>query len=222
MHTGHRQRMKHRFKETGLSGFNDINVLELLLFYAVPRQDTNPLAHALIERFGGLNEVLEASMDELMEVPGVGENVATLLKLFPAVCKRYLTNQHNKKIAYNTVSELKNYIIPLFAFEPEELLYMICMDSGNHITYCQVMSRGSEEAVYADTKKIAQIAITRKANSVVLAHNHPSGIAEPSPSDIAVTKQIRECLQLCDVELLDHFIVADDDCISLRKYGYLM
>lgn len=214
--------MKHRFRETGLTGFDDINILELLLFYAVPRQDTNPLAHTLIERFGGLNEVLEASMDELMDTPGVGENVAILLKLFPSVCKRYLENQRKKKIAYTTVSELQDYIIPLFAFEPEELLYMICMDSGNHITYCQVISRGGEDAVYADTKKIAQIAITRNASSVVLAHNHPSGLAEPSPSDIAVTKQILECLRLCDVELLDHFIVADDDCVSLRKHGYLI
>ena len=221
MHAGHRQRMKQRFAETGLLGFDDLNALELLLFYAVPRQDTNPIAHALIDRFGSLNQVLEASLDELQEVEGVGANTATLLKLVPAICQRYLQNKGREKVSYTTISQLQDYIIPLFAFEAEELLYLICMDSANHIIHREIVSQGNEEMVFADPKTIARIAMKWKASRVVLAHNHPSGLPTPSASDIALTKIIQDALDLFNIELMDHFVVSDLECSSMRKLGLL-
>ena len=221
MHSGHRERMKQRFRETGLNGFDDINALELLLFYAIPRQDTNPVAHALIDRFGSLHAVIDAPYEDLLKVPGVGENVATFLKLIPAVCKRYTQSKQKQRVKYTSLEDMENFVIPLFSFEMEETLFVICLDTANRITYCEPISQGSAEAVKAEPRKIVEIALERRAARVVLAHNHPSGIAAPSPSDISLTHNIQLSLKLFNIELLDHFIVADDECVSLRKHGCL-
>ncbi len=221
VHSGHRERMKQRFRETGFNGFNDVNVLELLLFYAIPRQDTNPIAHALLNRFGGLNEVIDAPYEDLLKVPGVGENVATFLKLIPAVCKRYTIGRRKPKTVYTTIEEMANFVVPLFSFDMEETLYMICLDSGNRIIFCEPISVGGMESVRVEPRKIVEIALARRASRVVLAHNHPSGIAAPSESDISLTYTIRDSLRLLDIELMDHFIVAEEMCVSLRKHGCL-
>lgn len=218
MHSGHRERLKQRFRETGLESFNDINALEILLFYGIPRQDTNPIAHALLERFGSFQGVIDAPYEDLLKVPGVGENVATLLKLIPAVCKRYTQEKQKRKQSFSSIEELEDFVVPLFTFEMEETLFVICMDSGNHITYCEAISQGGLDYVPVDPRKILQIAIDRRASRVVLAHNHPSGIAAPSVSDVNLTRNIQECLGLFEIELLDHFVVAEEMCVSMRRH----
>lgn len=220
MHSGHRERMKQRFRETELNGFDDVNVLELLLFYALPRQDTNPLAHKLIKRFGSFQDVIDASYDELMSVPGVGQNVATFLKIIPAVCKRYTRTKQKRKMAYTSYADLENYIVPLFSFDSEETLFMICMDAGNRITYCEPLNKGQADSVYVEPRDVVRIAMNEKACRVVLAHNHPSGVAMPSTSDIALTASLKDALGLFNIELLDHFIVAEETCTSMRKHGF--
>ncbi len=220
IHSGHRERMKQRFRESGLDGFHDVNVLEMLLFYVIPRQDTNPLAHALLEEFGSLEGVLDAGYEELLEVPGVGESVATFLRLFPSVCKRYIRGKQMKKIPYTTLEQLEDFVIPMFTFDMEETLYMICMDSGNHVTFCDVIGQGNEDSIYVDPKQVVRLAMKRRAERVVLAHNHPSGVAAPSVSDISLTNTLKDSLALFNIELMDHFIVAGETCASLRKHGY--
>lgn len=219
MHTGHRERMKRRFRETGLNGFDDVNVLELMLFYVIPRQDTNPIAHGLIKRFGSLHDVIDAPYDELIKVNGVGESVATFLKLIPEVCKRYTRAKQRKKISYTSLKDMAEFIIPLFSFEMEETLFLICLDAGNHITYCEQVSNGNLDSVLIDPRQIVQIALDRRATRIVLAHNHPSGIASPSPSDVSMTLTLKDALHLFNIELLDHFIVAEETCVSMRKHG---
>lgn len=221
MHSGHRERVKQRFRETGFHGFNDINALELLLFYAIPRQDTNPVAHALLNRFGTFHGVIDAPYEDLLKVPGVGENVATFLKLIPAVCKRYIQGKQKRQKSYVTMDDLIDFVIPLFTFEMEETLFMICMNGANHITYCEPISQGGMDYVSIEPRKILEIALDRRAVKVALAHNHPSGIAAPSVSDVNLTKAIQECLALFNIELLDHFIVAEEICVSMRRYGAL-
>ena len=221
IHSGHRERMKQRFRETGFDGFNDINALELLLFYAVPRQDTNPIAHALLNRFGSFHGVIDAPYADLLKVPGVGENTATFLKLIPAVCKRYTQGKRKRQKAYLTMEVMANYVVPLFSFEMEETLFMICLDTGNRITYCEPICQGGLDYVPVDPRKILEIALERRATKVVLAHNHPSGVAAPSISDMKMTKSIQECLALFNIELLDHFVVAEEMCVSMRRHGGL-
>ncbi len=219
MHAGHRERMKQRFRETGLKGFDDVNVLELMLFYVIPRQDTNPIAHALINRFGSLQGVIDATYDELVKVKGVGENTATFLQLIPAVCKRYTREKQKKKAAYTSLKDMADFVIPLFSFEMEETLYLICMDEGNHITYCESIAQGNLDSVGIEPREVVQKAMERRAVRVVLAHNHPSGIPSPSLSDVSLTQTIKEALRLFNIELLDHFIVAEEACVSMRKHG---
>ena len=221
IHSGHRERMKQRFRETGFRGFSDINALELLLFYVIPRQDTNPIAHALIERFGSFHGVIDAPYEDLLKVSGVGENTATFLKLIPAVCKRYIQGKQIKQMSYVTMESMMDFIIPLFSFEMEETLFLICLDSANRITYCEPIVQGGLDYVPVEPRKILEVALERRAVKVVLAHNHPSGIAAPSISDVNLTKNIQECLALFNIELLDHFIVAEELCVSMRRYGAL-
>ena len=221
IHSGHRERMKQRFRETGFQGFSDVNALELLLFYAIPRQDTNPIAHALLNRFGSFHDVIDAPYEDLVKVPGVGANTATFIKMIPAVCKRYIQGKQKPKKAYLTMEQLEDYVIPLFSFEMEETLYLICMDSGNRITYCEPIAQGGMDSVVAEPRKILEIALDRRAVKVVLAHNHPSGIAAPSVSDMNLTRDIQSCLALFNIELLDHFVVAEEMCVSMRRYGGL-
>ena len=219
MHSGHRERMKQRFRETGFKGFSDVNALELLLFYAVPRQDTNPLAHALLRHFGSFTGVIDAPYDDLIKVPGIGTHVATYIKLIPEVCKRYTQEKQMKKMAYTTPEQLEEFVIPLFSFDMEETLFVICMDSGNRIICCERMCSGDPDSVVIDPKKIIKFVIEKRASRVVLAHNHPSGIAAPSPSDVAMTQNIKQVLECFNIELLDHFIVAEEASVSLRRHG---
>lgn len=219
IHSGHRERMKQRFRETGFMGFNDINALELFLFYAIPRQDTNPIAHALLERFGSFHGVFDARYEDLIKVPGVGEHVATLIKLIPAVCKRYTQGKQRQKMSYTTLEELEDFVVPLFSFDTEETLYVICLDSGNRVIHYQDVSHGGLDYVKVESRKILEIALERRAAKVVLAHNHPSGVPLPSVSDVQMTTSVQESLALFDIQLMDHFIVAEEVCVSMRKHG---
>lgn len=221
IHSGHRERMKQRFRETGFDGFSDVNALELLLFYAIPRQDTNPIAHALLDRFGSFHGVIDAHYEDLLKVNGVGENIALFLKMIPAVCKRYTQGKQKKQKSYLTMADMEEYVIPLFSFDMEETLFMICLDGGNRITYCEPICQGGLDYVPVEPRKILEVALDRRAKKVVLAHNHPSGIPVPSLSDVKMTHAIQECLALFNIELLDHFVVAEEMCVSMRRHGGL-
>lgn len=219
IHSGHRERMKKRFLETGLNGFDDVNVLELLLFYAIPRQDTNPVAHALLERFGSVHGVFEATVDDLKTVKGVGENAAILLHLIPQVCKRYMFSKKKRNEIITSLDDLYRYILPLFAFDAEEFLYMLCLDSGNRVLDCSQISQGAVDTVNVNSRKILEVAVARHASKIVLAHNHPSGILTPSYADIEISKRLESALKVFEIELMDHVIVGDGECISMRREG---
>ena len=220
IHAGHRERVRQRYLETGLKGFDDVNVLELLLFYAMPRQDTNPIAHALLDRFGSLHGVLEASIQELKTVNGVGENTAILLSLVPEISRRYLFGKKQTRKSLSTTQELFDYVLPLFAFHLEEYLYMVSMDAGNKVLACSEVAQGAVDSVNVNTRKILATALEKRASKIVLAHNHPSGILIPSPADIAITRELQEALKVFEIELMDHIIVGDGECFSMRCGGY--
>jgi DNA repair protein RadC len=220
IHEGHRERMKKRFAEHGLENFDDHNVLELLLFYALPRGDVNPVAHALMERFGTLAAVFDAPADELCKVPGVGENTATYIKLIPQAGRRYLMSRSRFDDILDSTKKAGEYLLPLFFAERDEVVYTICLDAKCKVLSCRLLFRGSVNSASVSIRKIVENALLCNSTSVIIAHNHTSGIALPSPEDQDTTRRIDAALKAVDIVLADHIIVADDDFISLADNGF--
>ena len=221
VHDGHRERMKRRFIQAGLEGFNDHNLLEMLLFYAVPRKNTNELAHKLIEHFGSLTAVFEADFEELKTVEGVGDNVATLIKLAPQLGKRYLEEKSVPKNVISSISAAGEYFVAKFMFEVNEVAYALLLDSANGIIACKQISRGVVNATEVGVRMLVETAIKSNAASVIISHNHPAGPPLPSKEDEYCTELVRKALELVDIKLLDHIIVAGKEFQSLNKVGLM-
>ncbi|MBE6908004.1 MAG: DNA repair protein RadC [Ruminococcaceae bacterium] len=219
VHDGHRARKKRQFREHGLEAFADHEALELLLYFAVPRVDTNPTAHRLLERFGSLSAVLSATPEELEAVEGIGENAATMLSLvLPVVRRAYLQSQR-ADVILSSIEQLGQYFCRLFFGERQEVFYEACLDAKGKLLRCLKLAEGSVDAVNVNVRCIAENALRYNASSVALAHNHPSGIALPSPDDNTTTLLAYEALRTVGITLADHIIVADNDFVSLRQNG---
>ena len=218
-HDGHRQRLKTEFLARPDS-FPDHKLLELLLFYANPRSDTNPLAHELLERFGSLAGVLDASPEELQKVKGVGEHAAVLFKAAKELSGRYLTvRTQMDDIARNSrdyFSQLRYY----FFGAQRELLYLLCMDGKHKVLGIRKLGEGNVNSVNITPRLLAEAALSLNAAAVVLAHTHVSGFSLPSDEDIATTESLAPFLAKLGIELVDHVIFVDDDMVSLRDSGF--
>ena len=222
IHDGHREKMRRRFLSGGLEQFADHEALELLLYYAIPRRDTNPIAHALLARYGSLSAVLAAPVEDLQKVEGIGENAAVLLKLVPRLCaKARLADADRQELILNTASRAGAYLLERFYGEQNEVIYQLCLDRKGKLLACKKLGEGSIASAALDVRKLVENAILHSASSVVLAHNHPSGIASPSHEDYAATDRARNALETIGVALADHIIVADGDFVSLAESGYL-
>ncbi len=221
LHSGHRQRLKRRYRKEGLRSFEPHEALELLLTYAIPRRDTNALAHRLIARFGGFDKVLEADLQSLMEVEGIGEHAAILLKtVFD--CRAYYEAQKNQKgfVASSSAAAIR-YAQSLFVGEQCEVSYLMCFDAKLRLINCQEITRGSLNQTAVSIRRIVEIASLNKAVSVILTHNHPNGVAMPSDEDIEATRQIMRALSLIDVTLADHIVVGEKFAVSLADTGVI-
>lgn len=219
LHTGHRDRLRQRFIKEGLDGFNEINALELLLFYCVPRKDTNDLAHRLLDRFGSYSNVLNAPYEELKKVYGVSDYVATYLKLQGEAVRYYLTNRKIDGTVVRTSADYGELLCTYFEGRPNEMVFLLCLDAKCKVICCREIAEGSVNIAGVSIRKIVDAALSSNATSVVLAHNHPSGIAVPSGEDIHTTFQAYEALRAVEVILLDHIIVADGDFTSMVESG---
>ena len=208
VHEGHRDRMKREFLQGGLRHFSEPRVLELLLFYSRLQGDVNPLAHRLLEAFGSLSGVLDASPADLAKVPGVGENTVVLLKLIPAVAARYLASRTSADVIISDSASLRTLFLPYFFGARNEMSFLACFD-------------GKLKLLGVRLRKIATEALALGATAVVLAHNHPSGIATPSQEDIFITHYIRDALQPLGITLYDHVIMTDDEMVSLKDSRHL-
>lgn len=220
IHVGHRKRRKERFRNHGLNGFADHEVLELLLYYAVPRIDTNEIAHDLLKRFGTLDQVVHASVEELMKVKGVGENMALFLNLIPAAYQRIVQSEKADKIL-NSVEKSGQYFMRLLQNEHREVIYMACLDRKCKVISCCRLAEGDVNVAPLSIRQAAERALASNASMVQLAHNHPSGIALPSEEDIYVTRMIKDILYPLNIQLIDHIVVADNDFVSMRESGML-
>lgn len=221
VHDKHRERMRKRFKENGLNGFADHEALELLLYYAIPRRDTNPIAHALLERFGSLAGVFSAPIEALQQVEGIGDSTAVLLRLAPLAAQKARLEETEREVILNSRKSIGAYLLELFSQERTEVVCQICLDRKGKMLSCKRLGEGSACTVNLDIRKLVENALLSAASSVILAHNHPSGVALPSGEDWAATDRVKEALRTIGVELIDHIIVADNDFVSFSESGYL-
>ncbi len=221
MHDGHRQRLRKRYLQSNLLGFDDLAILELLLCFAIPRRDTNPIAHHLLDRFGSLAAVLEATPEELQQVEGVGESAAVLLTLVPAVARRHMEQRAQIHEPLRTTGQLAAYLAPRFFGERDEVVWLLCLDARLRPLDCRLLFRGSVNSSAISVRKIVEVAMGCGASSVVLAHNHTSGLAVASREDERTTQRLKAALDAVDILLADHIIIAGDDYVSMAASGCL-
>ena len=220
IHKGHRDRLKQRFLEEGLDNFTDIQVLELLLFYAIPQKDTNPIAHALLDRFGSLSRVLEADVEELKKVPGISDHSATLLALVTELCRYYQVDCSQRMEVLTTLDACGAYLVPRFFGRNNETVFLLCLDAKCKVLCCKEVGEGSVNSASISIRKIVETALSANATTVVLAHNHPSGVALPSAEDVQTTRRIAAALSAVEVHLADHIVVTEGDYVSMVQSGY--
>ncbi|GHU82207.1 UPF0758 protein [Clostridia bacterium] len=217
-HSGHRDRLRKKFLTNGFDGFENHEVLELMLYNAIPRKDTNPIAHNLIDYFGSLSAVLDAPIDVLIDA-GLSHNAALYIKMFPQVSRIYLDDKHNNTSKVVTEENIGSSLLTKFIGRDYEAVVLLLLDAKYKEVFCGVISKGSVNACEIYIRKIIELSILYSAKFAVLAHNHPSGIALPSTKDIQTTKQVSNALNLVEVTLIDHIIVADNDYVSLAQSG---
>ena len=221
IHEGHCERTRTHFTTCGMDSFSDVHVLVVLLFYAAPRGDTNPAAHALLSRFGTLDGVFSAPESELKKASGVGDAAAQLIRLVPQVARRCLMSRSAQIEILDTTSKCGQYLLPYFHGESEEVVYLLCLDAKCKALDCVLIHRGGVNVASIAARKVVKAALDANATSVVLSHNHPSGLALPSPEDRQTTLVLKAALEAVGIVLADHIIVADDDFVSLRDDGFL-
>lgn len=202
IHDGHRSRMKQEFLQGGLTHFSEPRALELLLFYSRMQGDVNPTAHALLDAFGSLAGVLDADPQELMSVPGVGENTAVLLKLIPALAAKYLASRTSAETIIRNSGDLRDLFAPYFFGARNELSFLACFDSKLKLLGVRKISEGGPNETNIGPRQIATAALSYNASAVVLAHNHPSGLASPSDDDISTTRYLFQVLRGLGLSLI--------------------
>ncbi|MGN0546998.1 MAG: RadC family protein [Acutalibacteraceae bacterium] len=218
LHENHRARVRETFKRTGADGMPDHNLLELLLFYSIPRKDTNEIAHRLIAAFGSLSRVFDASYEELMEIDGIGESSALLISMIPSICRRYIESSNSPKVNLSEPEEAMNYIIrKYYGSNKVESFYMLCLDAVGNLLNCCKLGEGTPGSVIVDKRKVLETALRNKADKVIFAHNHPNGIAAPSKDDINMTSELSSVLFSVGIRLADHIIVAGNEAVSLAS-----
>ena len=217
---GHRNRVRERYLNTGLDAFRDYEALELLLFYAIPRKDTKSTAKNLISRFGSLPAVLDATLEELTEA-GLSPNAAILLKLVPDMNRYYAVKTDGAGQKVHSTSDAGRILCAMFRHEQTESVRLLCLNAGGKVLKLALLNEGDINAVHFSVRKIVETALSAKAVSVILAHNHPGGTLTPSREDLDATNSAKAALSTVGIQLLDHLIISGDGYCSLREEGYL-
>ena len=221
IHDAHRKRMLESFLRTELAGFSDVEALEFLLCFSIPRRDVNPLAHRLLEEFGGLHRVFDAPVSQLTRVSGVGPRTAALIRLTGALWGRSEEARSRGKRYLRSTQELGSYLSGRAGGAREERAWLLSLDASCRVLECREICRGAVNAVNLPFRKLVETALLANASSVVLAHNHTNGNLLPSLEDISYTRDAARALALVDVILADHFILGERRYLSMRSSGML-
>ena len=217
---GHRSRAKQEFLAKGLDHLPPHKQLELLLFYALPQGDVNPLAHELIHRFGSLSGVFDAPVEELKKVKGIKEHTAVLIKLIPALSRAYLCDAYSDGVILDSTEKLCNFLIPQFVGRTVETFFLLCLDRKKKLLCCELLMEGNANSVPVYIRGMVETAFRVGAAYVVLAHNHPNTFAIPSGEDLRTTKMVQKALETVSIQLLDHIVVSRGDATSMADSGF--
>ena len=210
IHSGHRKRVKANVIKNGFSQFEEHKLLELMLFYSIPREDTNELAHKLINHFGSFEEVFKADVDQLKRVDGVGDNTAVMIAAMGETFSRISKAKPPKKRVYKTAEDLKELAVSLLQGEKNEKVYLICFDAKKTLKRYTVISEGDEVSSEINMKEVIKNLVDSDSSIAVLAHNHPTSSAEPSAFDIDSTRMVCVTLRKIGYALADHIIVGEN------------
>lgn len=210
IHSGHRKRVKANVIKNGFSQLEEHRLLELLLFYSIPREDTNELAHRLIEEFGSLDEVFKTKIEQLKKVDGVGENTAVMIAAMGETFYRLSKGTASKKKVYKTGNDLKELAVSQLKNESVEKVVVMCFDSGKKLRKVETISEGDKVSSEIDMKKIIKLIVDSDSSFAVLAHNHPISAATPSVHDIDATRTVCVTLRKIGYALADHIIVGEN------------
>lgn len=208
IHSGHRRRMKERFLANGLDGFSDHEVLELALFYAIPRVDVNELSHRLIECFGSYRAVFDADYNDILAVEGMGESAATMIKLMSAMWRRYALSENSPEFVFDNLKKVGEYAVKLYIGVDVEKLYAMLFDNRMKLIDTVMLAEGAVNSVRTSARFITEKAIKKNASSVILIHNHPNGTPYPSEEDRNFSQYLKDLFDNLDIVLIDHIIVS--------------
>jgi DNA repair protein RadC len=221
LHEGHREKVKQRFIEEGLNAFEDHQVLELLLFYTIPRKDTNEMAHRLLEKFGTLESLFDSKPEELVKKGKVTRNTAIFLSMVPELARRYMMLKQGRKPVLDSSSKAGQFITTLFIGKTYEAFYVCCLNSQNQLNYAALVHEGTINEAPVYPRLIVETALRHQASSIILAHNHPGGSLKPSNADIEVTRKICDAMKTISVSVIDHMIAAGNNYFSFAENGLL-
>lgn len=217
---GHRDRLRKRFLNAGFEGLHDYEILELLLAYAIPRKDTKPAAKALIKEFKTIQKVLDAPVEKLKDIEGIGENAAVFLKVIRDTISEYFKAVAQDRKTFRTLDELVNYLRAVIGGNGNEIVHALYLNSKNELLHSENLGEGTVSEAVAFPRKIVEGALKHNATSVILAHNHPGGLPDPSDNDNMLTDAVKKALMTVNISLQEHVIISDDGFYSYRKEGY--
>ena len=221
LHTGHRERVRQKFARTlSFQSFSDHEMIELLLYYVIPRADINELSHSLVKKFGGFSGVLNAPFSELAACKGVGEQAALYLKMLMRLCAKYNVEMQ-KKILVSNSEVLEDYIVYQFSGETEECAKLILVDKHGQLSAPHDIGRGLPDRMVLDLKRAMNIITASLSKNIIVAHNHTNGDAAPSQNDIVVTRRLRQMIEPIGVHLIDHFVICGTEIRSMRSLGLI-
>ena len=218
---GHRQRLRDKFLESGLDGFHDYEVVELLLTLATPQKDCKQPAKDALKQFKTLQGVFEASSHELCDIHGIGPINLFGVKLIKAVCDRYLEKKLIQKDPLSNSRELFDYLNNTLRDKQREYFKAIFLDSKNQVLATEILSEGTLTASSVYPREVIQAALRQHAAALIFAHNHPSGDPKPSPEDIAITRQLVFAGKLMGITVHEHIVIGDNRYFSFADHGYI-
>ncbi len=218
---GHRKRLKQKFLRAGIEAFHDHEVVELLLTCAIPRRDVKPQAKALLEAFGSIRGIIDADIDDLAGISGVGKDSAAVIKFIKEIAALYLQQKARTKKQISCTTELLDYCRTAMGAKKDEEFCVIYLDAQNQIIEFETVQKGVANQAVVYPRQVLENALRKKASALILAHNHPSGHVRPSDADIRLTKTIQDAARMLDILVHDHIIIGENRFFSFREEGLM-